>query len=91
MIVCRTSGVRHRRQRQADVVDRDGDAHARHQLRVQRIGVERVVERVADRRARVGQPLDGRLGVDDARADRQVFQQQILAREQDARRRVVSM
>ena len=31
------------RQRHADVVDGDGDAHARHQLRVKWLGVERVV------------------------------------------------
>jgi hypothetical protein len=34
----------HGRQRQADVVDGDGHAHARRQLRVQRIRVERMVE-----------------------------------------------
>ena len=36
-IVCRMSGVRHRRQRQADVVDGDGHLHAGRELRVQRI------------------------------------------------------
>ena len=78
----------HGRQRQRDVVDGDRDAHPRLELRVERVRAERVVERVADGGARVGQPLDGRLRVDDARPDRQVLEQEVLAREEDARRGV---
>jgi len=52
------------------------------------VTTERVVERVADRGARVGQAFDGRLRIKDARADRQVLEQQVLARKQDARRGV---
>jgi hypothetical protein len=47
-----------------------------------------VVERVADGGLAVGQPLDRRLRVDDARPDGQVFQQEVFARGDDARRAV---
>ena len=46
----------HRRKREADVVERDGDPHSRPELGVERVAAERVVDGVADRAARVGQP-----------------------------------
>jgi hypothetical protein len=79
MIVCRMSGV---------AVGGDRHPHPRRQLRVERVGFQRMVERVADGRPGVGQPLDGRLGVDDPRPDGQILQQQILAGKEDARRGV---
>ena len=47
-----------------------------------------VVERVADRGPRVGDAGQRPLRVDDARPDRQVLEEEVLAVEHDARRRV---
>ncbi len=41
-------GAAHRRQRQRDVVEGDGELHAREEQRRQRIAVDRVEQRVAD-------------------------------------------
>ena len=58
-IVCADVGRAHRRQRQRDVVDGDGDLHARARAcACSGSQSSRVVQRVADRRARVGEPLD---------------------------------
>ena len=71
----------HRRQRQRDVVERDRQAHARAQQRVERVHPERVVERGGDRRLRTSaRPGQRRRRVDDARADREPLQPQRLAR-----------
>jgi hypothetical protein len=60
-------GRDHRGQRQADVVDGDGDPHPGHQLRVERVGPQRVVQRVADRGAGIGEPFDRWLGINHPR------------------------
>ena len=84
-------GAPHRRQRQRDVVEGDGQLHAGPQQRRQRIGVERVQQGVADGCFGIGQPLEGLGRVDDpAAARRQSLQAETLAvMEQDRRRRAV--
>ena len=78
----------HRRQRHAQIVNRNRHLHARLQLREERVAVVRVIERVANRRLAVGQAFDRLVRVDDARPDRQIFQNKIHARGDDARRAV---
>ena len=48
-------GALHLRQRQADVVDRDGDAHVGVELREERVGVFGMQQRVANRYVGIGQ------------------------------------
>ena len=55
-------GPAHRRQRHRDVVDRDDDLHPGPQLRVQRVGAEGVVYRVADGGVDVLQRIEGGRG-----------------------------
>ena len=68
-------GRRHRRQRQTDVVDRDRHSHARLELRKQRIAVERMIERIANRRLAIRQSLDRRVRIDHARPDRECLRE----------------
>ena len=82
-------GRGHGRQGQTNVVHRDGHAHAGRKLGIQRLAVERMVDRVADSGAGIGQALDGRLGVDDPGADGQILAQDVGAREDDPGRRVL--
>ena len=81
-------GRRHRRQRQTDVVNRDGDAHARFELRKQRIAAERMIERVTDGSFTIRQTFDRRVRIDHTRSDRQVFENEVFAGRHDARRAI---
>jgi hypothetical protein len=78
-------GRAHDRQRHRDVIDRDRDLHPRRQHRVQRIGVLGMVQRVADRRARVRHAGHRPFRVDDTRPDREILDQEVLAVEHDPR------
>ena len=78
----------HRRQRQADIVERDGHFHAGLELRVQRVAAERVVDGVADGASGVRQALDGRLGVNNPSADREVLLPEVFPEMNQAWRRV---
>ncbi len=72
-------GPLHLGQRQRDVVERDRQLHPRTQQRGQRLGVERVEQRVADRTVDVVHAIE-RLGcVDGPGAGRQLVQAQALA------------
>ena len=79
-------GPAHRRQRQRDVVDRDDDLHPRAELRVERLGVVRVVDRVADRGVDVLEGGERRPRVEDARAGGEVDLDEPIAGEDGARR-----
>ena len=79
----------HRRQRQADVVERDRQLHARPQQRVERVHPERRVERGGDRGVDVDQALQRRRRIDDPRADRQPLEPERLAGMKQRRRRVL--
>ena len=81
-------GRAHRRQGHRDVVNRNRHLHARLKLRVERVAVVRVVQGVAYGGLAVRQAFDGRVRVDDARADGQVFEYELHARRDDARRAV---
>jgi hypothetical protein len=88
----RVSGA-HLRQRQADVVERDGELHAGEQLRGQRVLLVRVQQRVADRAVDVVDRVE-RLGrVDHAAAvGGQLLEAEVLATpEQDRRRRAIDL
>ncbi|MCB9552235.1 MAG: hypothetical protein H6705_10210 [Myxococcales bacterium] len=67
----RQVGALHGGQRERDVVDGDGELHARAELGVERVGLVGVVERVLDRGLGVGERLDGLVGVDDPGASGQ--------------------
>ena len=79
-------GQPHRRQRQADVVERDGELHARAQQFAQRRGVDRRVERGFDRGCRVVEAGKDLRRVDDAGAEREAFEAQALAGVHEQRR-----
>ena len=81
-------GGAHGRERERDVVEGDGHLHARPEQGVERLAAVRLVDGLADGRLDVGEPLDGRPGVDDLGADGQVLDQQVLAGEEHPRRRV---
>ena len=69
----------HLRQRQADIVDRDRDAHVGIELREQRIGVERMEQGVTDRRVGIGQRIERRRRIDHAGAGGQLFEHEVFA------------
>ncbi len=73
----------HRRERDGDVVDGDRHLHPRPELRVERLGVQRVTERVADRRLVVLQRRDRGLCIDAARPGGQIHLHELIAREED--------
>jgi hypothetical protein len=80
-------GSAHLGQRQRDVVERDGELHAREHAGAQRLGVDRRLERVADRPVRVVDAVQGLGRVDDATAvGRQLLQAELLAVMQQHRR-----
>ncbi len=82
-------GRAHRRQRQRDVVEGDGQAHAGEELAGQRVVVDRVQERVADRRVGVGHRRQ-RLGrVDHPRAQRELLEAEAETLVHHQRRRAV--
>ena len=77
-------GTAHLRQRQADVVDRDGHAHVGIELREQRIGVLRMEQRVTDGLCR-DPAADPAAAADRSRACRPAaFEQKFLAVRYDA-------
>ena len=80
-------GPAHLRQRQADVVDRDRDAHVGIELREQRIGVLGTQQRVADRGVRIGQRLQRRRRIDHSRAGGQLLVPEVVAIGDQPRRR----
>ena len=82
-------GQLHRRQREADVVERDRQLHARAEQAVERVHAERRVERGADRGVDVDQALQRRRRVDDPAADREPLQAEGLAGMEERRRRVL--
>ncbi len=61
-------GAAHRRERERDVVDRDDDAHPGLELRVERLGVVRVVDGVTNRGVDVFERIERRARVEHARA-----------------------
>ena len=79
----------HRRQRQADVVERDRQLHPRAEQGVQRVHAERRVERGGDRRVDVGEALQRRRRIDDARADGEPLEPELLAGVEQRRRAVL--
>ena len=79
---------RHRRQRQADVVESDGHPHPGSELRVKRVAPERVVQRVADRASGIRESPDRRRRVDHPGAHREALLEEILPAVQHARGRV---
>ena len=78
-------GTAHLRQRQADVVDRNGHAHVRIELRKQRIGVERMEQRVTDGGVGIRQRIEWRRRVDHARTGGEPFEHEIVAISYQAR------
>ena len=80
---------RHRRQRQADVVESDGDPHPRAELGVERVAAERVVQGVPDRAARVRQAPDGGRGIDHPGPHRKMLFEKILPVVQNPGRRIL--
>ena len=80
-------GPLHLRQRQADVVDRDRDAHVGVELREQRVGVFRMQQRVANRYVGIGQRFKRRRRIDDPGAGRKLGQQEVVAVGNQARLR----
>ena len=48
----------------------------------------RMIQRIADRRLAIRQTLDRRIRIDHARADRKVFEDEVLAGRHDARRAI---
>jgi hypothetical protein len=78
-------GASHGRKRQRDVVHSDGDLHAGSKLRVERLGAERVVQRVADGGFRILQRLDRRFRIDDASSGREIDFDQSIAGKEGAR------
>ena len=77
-------GPAHLRQREAEVVDRDRDAHIGTQLREQRVLVLGMQERVANGLVGVGQRVERRRRIDHAGADRQFLEKKFLAIRDDA-------
>src|SRR5207245_10548072 len=69
----------HRRQWQTNVINRNCHLHSRLKLGEKRITAERMIERVANRRLAIWQTLDRRVGIKDARTDRQVFENEVFA------------
>jgi hypothetical protein len=86
-------GIAHRRQRQRDVVERDRQFHARVQQRGERVVVERMQQRVADRTLGVGQTGQWLGGVQHPRATRgQLLEAEaVTVMEQDGRSRLVDV
>ncbi len=82
-------GRAHRRQRDGQVVERDGQPHPRPEERVERIEPERRVQRRGDRAGHVGQRGHRRRRAHDARADRKALEPQLLTRVEEGRRRVL--
>ena len=78
----------HRRQRQTDIVNCDGHAHARLELRKKRIATVRMIQRVANRSFAIRQSFDRRIRIKHPRADRNVLKDKILAGRNDPRRAV---
>src|SRR5688572_19028184 len=78
----------HRRNRHADVIHRDGYAHPRLELSEQWIATVRMIERVANRSLPIYQTFDWRVRVNDTRAHRQIFENEIHARSKYARRAI---
>jgi hypothetical protein len=78
----------HRRQRQRNIVHRDRHAHSRFKLRVKRFRVNRMIDRVTNRRLAIRQTFNRRIRINHARADRNVFENKILAKRHNARRAV---
>jgi hypothetical protein len=72
-------GLAHRRQRERDVVEGDGQPHPGAQQLGQRLAALRVQQRVADRALDVGQPGQRLRRVDDAGAGREALQPEALA------------
>jgi len=75
----------HRRQRETDIVNRHRDSHAGFELGEERIAAVWMVQRVTNRRFTVRQSLDRRIRIEHARADRQIFENEVFARRNDAR------
>ncbi len=69
----------HLRQRQAKVIDRDGDAHVGIELREERILIFRMEQGVANRLIGIGQRVERRRRINHARTDRQLLEQELLA------------
>ena len=86
-------GLAHRGQRQRNVVERDGELHARTQQRGQRVAIDRVKQRIADGAVGVGQSDQRVGGVQDSRAaGRQLLEAESLAVvKHDRRRRLVDV
>ena len=73
-------GPLHRRQRQRDVIERDGQLHAGRQQRRQRVIIDRVEQRLADRAVRVLQTVERLARIDHpAPTDRQLLHAEALA------------
>ena len=79
-------GTSHRRQRQRDVVERDRQSHPRTELRAQRVGVLRMLERVRDRLFGMRQCFHRLRGIHDAAAARQLLETEPFAGVEQHRR-----
>ena len=79
---------RHRRQREREVVEGDGQFHAATQERLQRVVVERLGQRALDGPLGVGDRIE-RIGrIDDAGAERELLQPHAFAEMKEHRRGV---
>ncbi len=79
---------RHRRQRQTDVVNRDGDTHSRFELCKERVATKRVIQGVTDRSLTIRQTFDRWIRIKNTRSDRQVFENKVFTRRHNARRAI---
>src|SRR6185436_19775565 len=78
----------HRREWETDVVNCDGDAHARFELSKQRIATERVIQGVTNGSFAIGETFDRRIRIEHTRSNRQVFEDEVFAGRHDARRTI---
>ena len=79
---------RHRRQRQADVVNCDRHSHSRLELSEEWIASVRMIQRVANRGFAIRQTFDRRVGIQHPRSDREIFENEVLTGRHDSRRAV---
>ena len=78
----------HRRQRQADIVNSNSHAHSRLELCEQWIATERVIQCVTNGSLTIRQALDRWIGIENARSDRDVFQDEVFTGRHNARRAI---